>query len=158
MLFRSNSILADGSLRPKSFVPYDLMTYNAKDFAKVSGTKAKISFDRKKAQHYLKLGLKELGKDELDLQLLGDDDDISKKVNEYLQSQLEENLPHTKVTTLNINKKSRIERMKKGEFEVVLTGWGADYQDATSFLNLLRSDSPYNFGKWQNPEIGRAHV
>ena len=43
-----NSILADGSLRPKSFVPYDLMTYNAKDFAKVSGTKAKISFDRKK--------------------------------------------------------------------------------------------------------------
>lgn len=119
-----NSILADGSLRPKSFVPYDLMTYNSKDFAKVSGTKAKISFDRKKAQHYLKLGLKELGKDELELQLLGDDDDISKKVNEYLQSQLEENLPHTKVTTLNINKKSRIERMKKGEFEVVLTGWG----------------------------------
>lgn len=150
-----NSILADGSLRPKSFVPYDLMTYNAKDFAKVSGTKAKISFDRKKAQHYLKLGLKELGKDELELQLLGDDDDISKKVNEYLQSQLEENLPHTKVTTLNINKKSRIERMKKGEFEIVLTGWGADYQDATSFLNLLRSDSPYNFGKWQNPDYDK---
>ena len=45
--------------------------------------------------------------------------------------------------------------MKKGEFEVVLTGWGADYQDATSFLNLLRSDSPYNFGKWQNPDYDK---
>ncbi len=53
-----NSILADGSLRPKSFVPYDLMTYNAKDFAKVSGTKAKISFDRKKSPTLSQIGTK----------------------------------------------------------------------------------------------------
>lgn len=150
-----DQILADGSMQTKSFVPQGLMTYAGKDFAKVAGTKAGTTFDRKAAQKYLKQGLKELGQDSLELQLLGDDDDLSKKTNEYLQSQLEENLPHVKVTTLNITKKTRIARMQKGEFEVVLTGWGADYQDATSFLDLFRTDSPYNFGKWQNGEYNK---
>ena len=55
------------------------------------------------------------------------------------------------INQFNINKKSRIARMQSGDFGIVQTGWGADYQDATSFLGLFSADSVYNFGKWNNP-------
>lgn len=112
---------------------------------------------KKQAQAYLKKGLQELGLKQLSLDLLGDDDDTSKKINEFIQSQLEDNLGSKKVTVnvTNINKKSRIARMQSGDFGIVQTGWGADYQDATSFLDLFSADSVYNFGKWDNPSYDK---
>ena len=38
-------------------------------------------------------------------------------------------------------------------FDVARAGWLADYNDADNFLNLLRSDVPDNFGRWNNPEF-----
>lgn len=148
-------VLANGSITTESFIPKGLMSYKGQDFSKLAATKVGTSFDKKKAQAYLAKGLKELGQKELTLELLGDDEDLSKKTNEFLQSQLESNLPHVTIKTTNINKKNRITRMQQGDFDLVSTGWGADYQDATSVLDLFTADSHYNFGKWKNPEYDK---
>lgn len=146
-------VLGDGTVAAHSFVPKELMVTNGKDFADYAAGKVGTSYNKKQAQAYLKKGLQELGLKQLSLDLLGDDDDTSKKINEFIQSQLEDNLGSKKVTVnvTNINKKSRIARMQSGDFGIVQTGWGADYQDATSFLGLFSADSVYNFGKWNNP-------
>ncbi|MHC3377818.1 ABC transporter substrate-binding protein [Ligilactobacillus equi] len=100
----------------------------------------------KKAQQYFQAGLKELGQDSLTLNLLGDDD-ATKSITEFLQSQLASQLDGLKVEVTNIPKQSRITRMQSGDYDLVFTGWGADFQDAISFLNLFTTESAYNFGK-----------
>ena len=100
-------------------------------------------------------GLKEIGEDNLSFALLGDDTDNSKKITEFLQSQIEENLPGTKVSVQNIPFKTRVTRSQKGQFEVVVSSWGADFSDPISFLDLYTTDNSYNFGKWKNAEYDK---
>jgi len=38
-------------------------------------------------------------------------------------------------------------------FDVARAGWLADYNDPDNFLNLLRSDVDYNYGRWHNAEF-----
>ena len=51
--------------------------------------------------------------------------------------------------------KTRISRAEKGQFDVQLTGWSADFADPISFLDLFTKDNSYNFGKWDNAEYDR---
>ncbi|MGO4955499.1 ABC transporter substrate-binding protein [Ligilactobacillus ruminis] len=81
-----NKVLGNGSKTPLSGVPQDFMTYKGKDFAKASHTKNATTYDKKKAQKLWNKGLKELGKSgqKVELTLLGDDDDTTKSLNEYI--------------------------------------------------------------------------
>ena len=47
----------------------------------------------KEAKKYWEAGLKELGKNEIELELLNEDVELSKKTGEYLKGELEKNLP-----------------------------------------------------------------
>lgn len=38
-------------------------------------------------------------------------------------------------------------------FDLARAGWLADYNDPDNFLNLLRSDVDYNYGRWNNAEF-----
>jgi len=38
-------------------------------------------------------------------------------------------------------------------FDIARAGWLADYNDPDNFLNLLRSDVDYNYGRWNNAEF-----
>ena len=152
-----NNVLDDGSTIARSFVPKDLMDVDGKDFSKLAASNQGTSYNKKLAQKYLDKALNELGQKKIELTLLGDDDDLSKKVNEFLQAQVEKTLGSKKLelSVQNINKKTRIARMQSGDFDLVQTGWGADYQDAASFLDLFKSNSSYNFGKWNSSEYDK---
>ena len=52
--------------------------------------------------------------------------------------------------------KERLSRMESGQFDVVLAGWGADYQDAMTFLDLLESNNGNNHGKYSNTEYDKC--
>lgn len=41
------------------------------------------------------------------------------------------------------------------DFEAGFAGWGGDYNDAYTFLSLMRSHSPYNYPDWSSPEYDR---
>ena len=44
-------------------------------------------------------------------------------------------------------------KMQTGDFDMAYAGWAADFNDATNFLDLLRSDSGNNFGFYSNPKF-----
>src|SRR5699024_6218366 len=90
----------------------------------------------------------------LSFTLLGDDTDVSKKVTAFIQSQLGENLG-IDVRVQNVPFKTRLDRSKNQEFDVVLGSWGADFSDAISFIDLFISDNSYNNCKLKNTEYDR---
>ena len=55
------------------------------------------------------------------------------------------------VDLLNLDNKDRLQRLTQGDFAVALSIWFADYGDASSMLELYRSDSSLNVSNYQNP-------
>ncbi len=91
----------------------------------------------------------ELGKKQITISLLGDDTDDAKKVAEFIQSALESTLG-IKVEVSNVPFKTRLSRVSSLKFDVVATGWTADFSDPISFLDLLTKGNAYNYGKWES--------
>ncbi len=120
------------------------------DYVETPKSEAYMKHDAKKARELYKEALKELGKTSLTFNLLGYDDDASKKATETLQSQLEDTLKDVNVHVQNIPKKTAIDKMVSGNFDVSFSGWSGDFADPITFLDLLTPDNAMNFGKWDN--------
>jgi oligopeptide transport system substrate-binding protein len=51
--------------------------------------------------------------------------------------------------------KQRLAKMTQGEFDIVLAGWGPDYDDPLTFGDLFSSWNKNNRGRYSNPELDR---
>lgn len=111
--------------------------------------------DLEEARRHLELAKRELGVDEIPpLVLLSGDNPISNKQAEYYQ----ETLKRTLGLDLRIDKqifKQRLAKMLAGEFDMVLAGWGPDYDDPLTFAELFASWNLNNRGRYQNPDLDR---
>lgn len=147
----ASKVLGNGNEPAKGLTSTGLMSYKGKDFANdaYSGGTG-TSYNKAKAQKLLKEGLKETGQKKLTFSILGDDTDISKNLTDYLQSSIEQTLPNVKVNTTNVPFKTRLSRSASGNFDTVVTSWGADFSDPISFLDLMTSNNSLNDGKWKN--------
>ena len=85
-----------------------------------------------------------------------DDDETSKKVSQFIQSSVENELDGVKIKLKNVPFKNRIDLGDSGQFGLLLSGWGADENDPDAFLNLFLSDSVFNGGKYANPKYDEA--
>ncbi|SHE93181.1 oligopeptide transport system substrate-binding protein [Seinonella peptonophila] len=111
-----------------------------------------VLYDPAKAKQLYAAGLKELGlKRQPDrLEIVGDDADSSKKQMEYIKEQLRKNLG-LQVEVTAIPFKQRLQRGKRQQFDLLISGWNADYNDPMTFSDLFLSGGSYNRGKWSNP-------
>lgn len=150
-------VLAGASTPAKGFVSSGLATYNGTDFTTASYVKSAVNYDTKEAKKLFEEGLKEIGKDSIEFTILSDDTDKGKKSTEFLQSALTEAFgsDKIKVSASNVPFKTRLSRTTEGNFDVVLSGWGADFADPISFLDLMTSDNSQNAGKWKNEEYDK---
>ncbi|GAA3010902.1 peptide ABC transporter substrate-binding protein [Tetragenococcus solitarius] len=151
----SDSILADGSIAPSGLVPSD-MSSNPKtddDFTKDAGSK--LEYDQKKAQKYWEKAKEELDIDSLDIEVLGDDTDGAKRVQEYLQDAIEDTLDGVKITSSSVPFSVRLDRSTSGDFDLVITGWGADYADPSAFIDLFKTGASNNEGHYSNKEYDK---
>lgn len=148
-------VLGAGTLPSLGIVSRDLAFNKGKDFAVAAKTTAGVTYNKAKAQKLLKEGLAEVGQSKLSFTLLGDDTDVSKQVTESLQSQIQQTLPDVDVSVSNVPFKTRLQRSEDGDFDVVVSAWGADFADPISFLDLFTSDNSYNNGKWKNAEYDK---
>lgn len=149
-------ILGDGSIAATGLVPKN-MSFNPEtgtDFIKDSGNHLK--FNPKKAQEYWGKAQKELGITELTINFLSSDADSAKKVVEYMQGAIQENLEGVKVAVSSVPLSVRLDRGNNGEFDMILVGWGAEYDDPSVFLELFASDNNNNSGKYNNQAFDRA--
>lgn len=146
----ADTVLQNGSVPANGLVPAGLAKdpKNDKDFRKENGDLSK--YDAKKAQEFWKKGLKELGVDKLDLEFLSDDTENAKRSSEFMQGQLEENLDGLKITLRNVPFKVRIDNNDKQDYDIQLSGWGADFSDPINFLELFETGNGNNKSGFSN--------
>lgn len=150
-------VLAGASTPAKGFVSSGLAERDGKDFADAAYVKSAVDYNEKDAKKLFEEGLKEVGQDKIEFSILGDDTDTSKKATEFLQSEITETFgsDKVKVTVSNVPFKTRLARTEQKNFDVVVSGWGADFADPISFLDLMTSDNSQNAGGWKNEEYDR---
>ncbi|MGN8981724.1 peptide ABC transporter substrate-binding protein [Enterococcus villorum] len=149
-------VLGDGSVVSTGLIPADISKNpeTNEDFAKEAGEL--VSYDKAKAKEYWEKAKKELGIDSLEFNLMASDDDASKKVIEYIQNSIQENLDGIKVKPTPVPFSVRLDRSSSGDFDAVLGGWGADYSDPSSFTDLFTTGNSYNRGQWSNADYDKA--
>lgn len=152
----ANNVLGGGTVPADTITAKGLVKVGNKDYtAGVAGNKF-AQFNKAEAKKYLDKGLKELGKDKLEFTILSDDTDNAKKSTEFLQSQIQTAFGNkVKVKTQNVPFKTRLSRQSSGDFEVSIYGWGADFADPISFLDLFTSDNAQNLAKWKNADYDK---
>ncbi|GCF92645.1 peptide ABC transporter substrate-binding protein [Enterococcus florum] len=149
-----NSILSDGSIASTGLVPEKTMSSpDGEDFAKAVGSV--LEHDEKKAKEHWEKAKEELNIDSLDFEIIASDTDSVKKMMEYVQEALQSTLDGVKVSLAPVPLSVRLDRSNKGDFDVVIGGWGADYADASSFINLFTTGNSYNRGKWSSEEYDK---
>lgn len=145
-----NTLLNNGSVAAYYLVPKGWVTGpDGKDFRDVNGDMYKTNLDE--AKQLWEKAKKELGKSEIDVQLLNFDNDTSKKVGEYIKDQLEKNLPGLKVTISQQPFKQKLDLEAKQNYQFSISGWGPDYPDPMTFVDMFESKSPFNEMSYSNP-------
>ncbi len=146
-----DNILNDGSKVADFIVPVNLATGpDGKDFRASAGTFS--LYDVAEAQKYWEVAKTELGMADITVELLFDDADTVKKTAEFIQAELETNLPGIHVTLKSQPKKNRLDLMTKGEYEVGLTRWGPDYADPLTYLELFLTGVTNNYPRYSNTD------
>lgn len=145
-----DKILNDGSMVADFIIPIRLATGpDGKDFRESTGTYS--VYDVALAQDYWTKAKQELGKETIELELLFDDDGTVKKMAEFIQAELETNLPGISISLKAQPKKNRLELMRTGQYDVGLTRWGPDYADPLTYLELFLSyEDDMNYPKYVN--------
>lgn len=153
-----SKVLGSGDIPANSVTPQK-MSYDpankSKDFTQETSQtgNAATKYDPAQAKQLWKQGLAETnmtGKS-INITLLGDDTEVAKQQNEFLQSELEK-LPGVKVTLNNVPFKSRLSRSVSGDFDMVVSAWNADFPDPINFLSLFETSNAQNDGHWSNPQ------
>lgn len=146
------NVIGDASTTSKTFVPKDLANdpKSGKDFSDESVVKNSTSYDTALAKQLWQQGLKETGLKKLTLHMLTSNDEPNKPISQYLKSALEKNLSGLTVDLSNIPAKVAQSRAQSGNFDIYLSGWGADFNDPISHLQIMTSNSGYNYGKYNS--------
>lgn len=153
----STKVLGDTGTPATTVVPKG-MSYNdktKKDFKDETSSKdleKYTSYDPKLATKLWKEGLKEVNGGNKNVTFVSDDTDTAKKSSEYIQDNLEKNLPGLKVTLSNVPFKNRLQKSTSGDFDMVISAWNPDYPDPSTFLDLFTTGNSMNNGKWSNSQ------
>lgn len=124
-----------------------------KYFDEQGATSKYTKFNKLEAKALFEKGLKELGKTKMEFTLGGDDDDVSKKILEYVQSQLESTFGKKVDAHVRIMPKTtRVSKMLNGNYDVDYTGLNPAFTDPYAMLSVMATGENYNFGKWSNKQ------
>lgn len=154
-----NKVLNDGSINTGSFVSKGLAVNpkTGKDFTADATMPATVKYNPTKAKQLWKEGLQELGMSgkTIKLTLLAGDDDSTKQVTQYLQSNLQKNLPGLKITNNNLPSANVLAKQSSHSFQITLSDWFADFSDPITFLNILTTGNSSNQSQWSNKEYDK---
>ncbi|AEB30440.1 dipeptide-binding protein DppE [Carnobacterium sp. 17-4] len=146
-------VLNNGSLPINGLVP-DHFVKNPEsgtEFAEEAGDF--YTYDLPEAQKLVEEAKAELGVDTIELELLGDDDETSKRVMEYLQGEIQNNLEGVNITLLNVPFSARLAKAAAGDFDLISSGWSGYVSDPMIMLDVLYSTSSYNNGGYSNEKV-----
>ena len=145
----TQSVLNDGSNPLNGLIPSKLYANpeTDEDFRAYSGEYLKN--DVKKAQAEWTKAQADVGK-KVKLSLLAADTDQGKRIAEYVQSQLQENLPGLEITISSQPSNNVNQSRREKNYELSLSGWIAGSSELDSYFNLYAGESSYNYGNYHN--------
>lgn len=147
----TSKVLADGSTPASSFVSPGTSTdpTTGKDFSKETSTSTAQNMT--KAKQLWAEGRKEANiTGTLKLSIIGDDQDVTKNVAQFVQSQIQENLPNVKVEISNLPDKGFQDKKTNGNFSLSQWYWLADFADPINYLGILTSGNTMNPGHYSD--------
>ncbi|EOS59292.1 hypothetical protein C815_02270 [Firmicutes bacterium M10-2] len=154
----TQNVLKDGSIAAEGFVTKQLANGpDGKDYRETTdGYFLERGQDSEKlAQEYFEKAKQELGKDEINLRFLFEPSDPSKSAAEFMQSEFAK-LDGLNIAMISQEKNVRLKTQQNGDFDLVLTRWGPDYADPTTYLNVILPDTSFNYGHYRSEEYKKA--
>ena len=145
----TQNVLGDGSFAARGLVPDTLAYMNGKDFNDYATVKDATTGDITKAKQLWAKGLKEIGKKSVSISIMNNNDQTSRAVTEFLQTELDK-LPGLKVTAQILPNNVASGRSLKSDYELSVSGWDPSISDPISPLQTKVSTSPINTSKWGN--------
>jgi oligopeptide transport system substrate-binding protein len=109
------------------------------------------TLDVAKAKEYFEKAKQELGTDTIKITMICDDGDVAIKNAAFVQEQLKTNLPGLEIEVESMPFKSRLERMSNKDFSLVFAGWGPDYNDPMTFLDMFETGNGNNHTSYTDP-------
>ncbi|MGX7235350.1 peptide ABC transporter substrate-binding protein [Enterococcus italicus] len=147
----ANDVLNDGSKALNGLIPANLYANpdTKEDFRNYSGSYN--TYDLTEAKKEWQQAQADLG-DSVKVDLLVSDDDNGKKISEYIQSQLQDNLSGLTITITPQPKNNVNQSRRDKNYELSLSGWIAGSSDLDSYFNLYKTGSAYNYGAYDDDE------
>ncbi|RAI83125.1 peptide ABC transporter substrate-binding protein [Macrococcoides goetzii] len=147
--------LNNGSIAIDTLMPKDFVKDKAgKDY--VDGVNSPLNYDAKAAKASYEKAKKALGKDKFTFEFLTFDQESSKKDAEYFKEQIESTLPGVTLKIKQQPFKQKLDLESKGNYELSLGGWGPDYPDPMTFLDMFVTDGPHNQTGWSSKTYDKA--
>lgn len=153
----TENILADGSIPAYGIVPYGINgkynTHFRNENGKLFDDINDENIDKHTLMKLLDEGLKELNKTKEDLEqhiayIIGNSD-RHKKLGKGLQQMWMDNLDlNVKIESLELSE--RLKRYDEKRYTFGIAGWGADYNDPETFLNIFITGVGNNDSYWSN--------
>ncbi|MBA2173788.1 peptide ABC transporter substrate-binding protein [Halobacillus locisalis] len=138
-----NVILNNGSVVADGMMPSDFVKHpeTGEDFTELNDDLVEQNVEE--AQKLWSEAKQELGIETAELRFLGGDTEVSKNLDAYLKAQLEQ-LEGLTIQLESVPFKVRLERDKNMDYDLENYGWGPDYLDPNTFLNLWVTDGGSN--------------
>jgi oligopeptide transport system substrate-binding protein len=142
----ANKILNDGSVGADGYVPAGIAGPGNQTFREAVGP-TMPAYDPQQAKELWQKGVEELGQ-EPTFTLLTGDTGTARDAGTFLQSEFKAMGANIKINVQPFDE--FLDLSTKGDFQMALYGWIADYNDPMNFLDLFLSDSEFNDPSFQN--------
>jgi oligopeptide transport system substrate-binding protein len=144
----AQKILNDGSVPATGLVPDGIAGPGDQTFREAEGPTVP-EYNPEEAKRLYEQGLEEVGGEAPTIELLSYDASTARDAATFFQSQFEDNLG-AKIDVKIQPFDRKLELESNGEFQLSYQGWGADYNDPMTFLDLWETDSSFNTGGYSN--------
>lgn len=123
---------------------------NGKDYS--DQIKSPLKYNPDEAKAHFEKAKKALGQKEFTFTVNTEDTPASKISAEFIKAQIEKNLPGVTIKIQQLPFKQRIAREQSENYDISISGWGPDYPDAMTFLNIMTTGNASNNTGWSNKE------
>lgn len=141
-------VLNNGSEPASGLIAPKMTGADGKSFRDMQGDVIKP--DAAKAKELWEKGVKELGKTP-EITLLTADDTVSKDTGTFLQSEFKKNLG-IDIQLATKPYSGRLQAMRDNDYQMVVSKWGADYNDPMTYLDLWVAPVKPFRGNYSNPK------
>ncbi|WP_116133401.1 peptide ABC transporter substrate-binding protein [Tropicimonas sp. IMCC34043] len=142
-----NQILKGGQWPSYDFTHIKTAGFEVPEIDYANWTQAERDAEAKKL-------MQEAGVKDLKLKLIYNTDENHKQIATIIAQMWKQKLG-VETELQNFEWKTYLDVRRDGQFDVARVAWCADYNEASTFLNVLTTDNEQNDGKWSNAEFDR---